>query len=96
MDGHRPNVDKHVQQQVVELVHGEEKDVDVIGQTLREAIEGVEGMAGKRCRNFPPVMVLMDVSVDEAEMKTAMDPIDKAVCEEDESHGRYCYSPPTW
>ena len=38
VDGHRPEVDKHEQNEVGDLVQGEEERVDVVGQTLQESV----------------------------------------------------------
>lgn len=83
VDRHRPDVDEQVESQVDELVHREEKDVDVVGNALQEAVDRVEGVAGVGRRNFPGVVRLVE-GVDEAVVQEAVDPVDEAVGEEDE------------
>ena len=88
MDGHGPYIDQYVEEQVDELVHGEEEDVDVVGQTLGEPVEGVEGVAGEGTRHLPLVVGLVDVLVDERVVEPPVDPVDHKVSEHDE--GQQC------
>lgn len=47
VDGDGPNVDKNVQGQVKQLVEGEEEGIDVVRESLHEAVYWMKGMAGK-------------------------------------------------
>ena len=49
MDRNGPDVDKDKQNQIGELVHREQKDVNVVWDTLQKAIDWVESMASKWC-----------------------------------------------
>ena len=95
VDGNGPDVDGNVEQQVGELVHGEEEHVDVVGGALQEAVNGVEGMGGEGRGHLPDVVGLVDVLVDEAVVQPAVDPVDQAVREQDEGEGGPCQHPPT-
>lgn len=81
VDGDGPDVDKDVKAQVKNLVQGEQEGVDVIGQTLKEAVHWVEGMAGKRCRDLPHMVGLVEVLVDELVVQEPMNPIDTHISE---------------
>lgn len=52
VDGDGPEVDEDVEQQVCELVHGEEKDVQVVGTALQKAVQRVKRMTRVRRRNL--------------------------------------------
>jgi len=54
-----PEIDKGEDGDVCEFLHGEEKGKDVVWNALREAIEGVEGVACKRRRHNPLVVRLV-------------------------------------
>lgn len=60
VNGDGPDVDEDVEAQVGDFVQGEEEGVDMVGQALHEAIDGVESMAGKRRRNLPEVVGLVE------------------------------------
>lgn len=47
VDGDGPEVDGDEEEQVGELVHGEEEDVEVVRKTLHEPVDGVERVAGE-------------------------------------------------
>jgi len=95
VDRHRPDVDSHVQRQVQHLVQREHEHVDVIRYALHETIDGVKRMAGVRRRHFPRMMRLVYGRIDQTMMKTTMNPVDEAVCEEDEGKHRQYDPQPT-
>lgn len=53
VDGDGPDVDEDVQGQVEQLVEGEEERVDVVRESLHEAVHWVEGVAGERRGDLP-------------------------------------------
>lgn len=55
----------------------------MVWKALQEAINRVEGMASKWSWNFPHMMVLMKVFVDQGMMEIAMDPVDTHISEEE-------------
>lgn len=56
VDGDGPDVDEHIQNQVEHLVEGEEEGVDVVRETLQEAVDRVEGVAGEGSGDLPDVV----------------------------------------
>ena len=54
-----PEVDEGEEGNICELLEREDEGKEVIWYTLREAIHGVEGVAGVRCRHNPLVMRLV-------------------------------------
>ena len=62
----------------------ENKRVDMIGDTLKEAIDRMESVAGEGCGYLPDVVRLVDESVDTGVMKPAVDPVDCEISEEQE------------
>lgn len=56
MDRDGPDVDENVQGQVENLVEGEEEGVDVIWESLHEAVYWMKGMAGKGRGDLPYVV----------------------------------------
>jgi len=83
-----PNVDRHVEKQVGELVHGEAESVDVVRHTLQEAIDGVKCVAGERGGHLPSVVIFVEMFVDGFMMKSSVDPINEKICECDEGQRR--------
>ena len=59
VDGDGPDVDEDVEGQVEHLVQGEEEGVDVVGETLHEAVHRVKGVAGKGRGDLPDVVRLV-------------------------------------
>lgn len=59
-----PKVDKDEQGDVGELLQGEEQGEDVVGERLRPAVDGVEGVRGVGRRHDPPVVRLVQRLVD--------------------------------
>ena len=60
VNGDSPDVDKDIEQQVGELVHGEEEYVDVVRRALSKAVQRVEGVRGERRGHLPFVVVLWE------------------------------------
>lgn len=59
MDRDGPDVDKDVQGQVEHLVEGEEERVDVVWESLHEAVYWMKGVAGKGRGDLPYVVWFM-------------------------------------
>lgn len=55
MYGHSPQVHKHKQEQVRELVQRKQKRVNVVRTALQESVKRMEGMTSKRSRNLPAI-----------------------------------------
>ena len=66
----------------------------MVGQGLGEAVERVEGVAGKRRRHDPLVVRLVDVLVDERVVQASVDPVDAEVGEEQEERELQVRVPP--
>ena len=81
MNGYSPQVDKDKQDEVEDLVQWKEQRVYVVGEALQKAIDGVKGMAGKRSRDLPSVVTLVNVLVHQSVMQPAVNPVDKCVRE---------------
>lgn len=62
----------------------------MVGATLQKAIHRVEGVAGKRRRDFPFMVVLVDVFVNVLVVKETMYPVDTHISEKDKSKGGDC------
>ena len=58
VNGDRPEVDGDKEEQVRELVHGEEEDVEMVRKTLHEAVDWVESVARERCWNLNAIQLL--------------------------------------
>lgn len=84
MDRYCPYVYEQEEHNVSDLVEGEEKDVNVIGHALQEAVDRMESVRGKRCCDLPTVVRFVDGFVEEAMMQSAVDPVDEEVGEEEE------------
>lgn len=84
MNGNCPDIDQDVQAQVNHLVQREDERVDVVRQTLEEAIHGVKSMTCKGSGNLPDVMWLVDVLIHKSMMKASVDPVDQHVSEKEE------------
>jgi DNA-directed RNA polymerase subunit K/omega len=94
VNGHCPNVDNDIEQQVRVLVHGEQEHVDVVGAALQESVNRVESVAGERRGQLPDVVGLVHELVDKLVMHEAMDPVDQAIREQNERHNRPSNGPP--
>ena len=84
MDGNSPKVDKDGGADKNELVHGEEKRVQMVRCRLNEAVEGVEGVAGVRAGHDPFVVTLVQVLVDQGGVQPPVCPVNAEVGEHDE------------
>ena len=62
----------------------EDKRVEMVGTGLKETVDRVEGMAGKRRRNLPGVVHLVQVLIHAAVMKQTVNPVDTGVGKRDE------------
>jgi len=89
MDGNGPELHKHEEAKVGELLEGEDEDEDVVGEGLEPAIKRVEGEGGEGGGNEPGVVGLVDVLVKEGNfVLEAVNPINRGVGEaEEEGHG---------
>lgn len=56
VDRDGPDVDEDVECQIEHLVKGEEEGVDVVRESLHEAVDWVEGMAGEGSGDLPQVV----------------------------------------
>ena len=56
----------------------------MVGCRLCKSIKRMEGVAGKRSRDEPSVMIFVDIFVDLGVVKPTVDPVDKHVVEEQE------------
>lgn len=79
-----PDVNEGEQNNVGDLVQGEDEREDVIGHALRETVNGMESMARIRCGHDPSMMWLVQILVDSRVVQASMDPIDEKVGEENE------------
>lgn len=71
-----PEVDESEEGNVCELLERKDEWKDVVWYTLREAIHRVEGVAGVRCRHYPPVMRFVQCLINLGMMQTPVDPVD--------------------
>lgn len=56
VDRDGPDVDENVKGQIEHLVKGEEEGVDVVWESLHEAVHWMKGMAGKGSGDLPQVV----------------------------------------
>lgn len=72
VDRDGPDVDENVQGQVEHFVQGEEEGVNVVWESLQEAVYRMKGMAGKRSGDLPYVVwfvkeLLWDMRIERSE-----------------------------
>lgn len=79
-----PQVDKSEQEDVGKLLQGEDEGEDVVRDTLRPAIERVEGVRGVRAGHDPFVVRLVQGLVDAGVVQATVDPVDEEVGKADE------------
>lgn len=79
-----PEIDESEEGNVCELLEREDEWKDVVWYTLREAIHGVEGVAGVRRRHNPPVMRFVQRLVYLGMMQAPVDPVDAQIGEGNE------------
>lgn len=84
MDHHSPKVNKSEHEEIQVLVHGNHKDIQVVGKRLEEAIKGIESMRSKGSRNNPFVMELVKMLVDQRMVHPTMEPVDATISKEQE------------
>ena len=58
----------------------------MIGRALEKAIDGMKGMRGEGSGHFPQMMHFVQSFISPGMMKSAVDPVDKAVREQNERH----------
>lgn len=85
VDHDGPEVDEDKQRHGRVLVQREQDRVQVVGERLREPIDGVEGMRGEGGRHDPLVVRLVQVLVDQGVMQAAVDQVDQGVGEDEEA-----------
>lgn len=83
VDQDRPHVDEDEEPDIGDLLEREDEGEHVVGDGLREAVEGVERMRRKGGRHDPLVMWLMQRPINGRMMQTAMDEVDEEVREEE-------------
>lgn len=79
-----PKIDKGEEGDICELLEWEDKWKDVVWHTLGEAIHGVEGVAGVRCRHNPFVMRFVQRLVNFGMMQSPVNPVDAQICKRNE------------
>ena len=81
---YRPQIHKDKHDEVEDFVEGEYQRVDVVGEALEEAVDGVKRVAGVGGGDLPGVVALVDVLVEEPVVEPAVYPVDEAVREHEE------------
>ena len=71
-----PEVDEDEEGNICELLERKYEWEDVVWYTLREAIQGVEGVAGVRCGHNPLVMRFVQRLVNHGMMQSPVNPVD--------------------
>ena len=66
-------------------MHREEEDKDMVGEGLRIAVHGMEGVRCKGRGDDPFVVGLVEAFVEEGNMQPSVNPIDAVVGEEEET-----------
>lgn len=84
VDEDGPDIDEGEEEDVGEFLEREHEGEDVVGQGLRPAIYGVEGVAGIGRGHDPFVMRLVQHLVDSWEVQPAVDEVDPEIGEDDE------------
>lgn len=79
-----PEINEGEECHICELLEREDEGEKVVRYALREAIHGVEGVAGVRGRHYPFVVRFVQRLVDFGVMQAPMDPVDKQIREENE------------
>jgi len=79
-----PDLHEDEEAQVGELLQREEEGEDVVGGTLEEAVDGVEGDGGVGRGHDPLVVRLVQGLVDGRVVQAAVDEVDEGVGKEDE------------
>lgn len=84
VDHNGPEVDKDEEEDVGHLLQREDEGEDVVRDGLHEAVDGVEGMAGKGRRHDPLVVRLVQVLVDPRVVQVSVNPVDPEIGEDEE------------
>ena len=79
-----PHSHKREQTQVRALLQGKDERENMVRQALRPAIQRVESVAGKRRRNDPFVVWLVEPAVYSRVMEATVNPVDPTVGKADE------------
>lgn len=74
-----PEIDEHKQSDVRPLLKWKDKREKMIRYALRESINWVESMGGKRSWHDPLVVWLVEVLVYQRMMQSSVDPVDEVV-----------------
>lgn len=85
VDHDGPEVDEDEQRHGRVLVQREQDRVQVVGERLREPVDGVEGVRGEGRRHDPLVVRLVQVLVDQGVVQAAVDQVDQGVGEDEEA-----------
>lgn len=96
VDQNRPHIDEDEQSDISDLLEREDEWEDVVWDRLRKAVKWVESVRRKRCRHNPLVVWLMQLLVNGWVVKTAVDPIDEEVGEDEEEWELEPLVPRTW
>ena len=84
VDEDGPEVDEAEKDHIGEFLEGQNEREDMIRHTLWPAIERVEGVGREWRGHDPPVMRLVQSSVDERVMQPTVNPVDKEIRKQDE------------
>lgn len=84
VDEHGPEVDEAEQENVGQLLQGEDEREDVVWDTLGPAIQGMESVGRIWTRHDPFVMWLVQGLVHQRMVQTTVDPVDEEVGEANE------------
>lgn len=84
VDHDGPEVDEHKEADVRHLLEREDEGEHVVGNTLGETVDGVEGVAGVGSGHDPLVVRLVQVLVHERVVEAAVNPVDAKIGEHDE------------
>ena len=79
-----PEVDEAEQEDVGQFLQREEEGEDVVGHTLRPAVERVESVRSEGGGHDPLVVRLVEGLVDAGVVQAAVDPVDEEIGEADE------------
>lgn len=79
-----PEIDKGEESNICELLKRKDERIYMIRYALREAIQGVEGVASIRRRHDPLVMRFVQRFVNSGVMQAPVNPVDAQIREGDE------------
>lgn len=84
VDHDGPEIDEHKENDIGPFLQREDEWENMVGNTLRPAIDGVEGMGRIGSGHDPFVVRLMQSLVNKRVVKTTVNPVDAEICEEQE------------